>query len=130
MPPPGAVPAPQIPQIAQPAPSKPEPSSENPAAPGSPEQSARPSGIGKTPNYKLIYFDARGICEPIRLLFHYARVPFDDVRISRKQWLALKDSTVYGKVPILEVDGKPLTYCHTIARYLARQFGGLKREQK
>jgi hypothetical protein len=69
-------------------------------------------------NYKLIYFDARGICEPIRLLFHYAHVPFDDVRISRKQWLALKDSnykfynykiifsikgTVYGKVPILEV---------------------------
>jgi len=43
-------------------------------------------------NYKLIYFDARGICEPIRLLFHYAHVPFDDVRISRKQWLALKDS--------------------------------------
>jgi hypothetical protein len=26
-------------------------------------------------------------------------------------------------VPILEVDGKPLTYCHTIARYLAKKFG-------
>uniref|UniRef100_A0A914IFS7 glutathione transferase n=1 Tax=Globodera rostochiensis TaxID=31243 RepID=A0A914IFS7_GLORO len=83
-----------------------------------------PIGVGgKLPNFKLIYFDARGICEPIRLIFHYAKVPFDDVRISRKQWLALKDSTVYGKVPILEVDGKPLTYCHTIARYLARSFG-------
>jgi len=65
----------------------------------------------------------RGICEPIRLLFHYAKVSFEDARISRKQWLALKDSTVYGKVPILEVDGKPLTYCHTISRYLARTFG-------
>ncbi|KAL3102479.1 hypothetical protein niasHS_001221 [Heterodera schachtii] len=83
-----------------------------------------PIGVGgKLPNFKLIYFDARGICEPIRLIFHYSKVPFDDVRISRKQWLALKDSTVYGKVPILEVDGKPLTYCHTIARYLARSFG-------
>nr|CAD2141613.1 unnamed protein product [Meloidogyne enterolobii] len=118
MPPPGVIPPPQIP-----------PQSPSPSGPQAPPQlpsidsAARPSGLYKMTNYKLIYFDARGICEPIRLLFHYAHVPFDDVRISRKQWLALKDSTVYGKVPILEVDGKPLTYCHTIARYLARQFG-------
>uniref|UniRef100_A0A1I8B3Y8 glutathione transferase n=1 Tax=Meloidogyne hapla TaxID=6305 RepID=A0A1I8B3Y8_MELHA len=134
MPPPGVVPPPQIPQ--SPSPSGPQ---VPPPPPPSIESVARPSGLYKMTNYKLIYFDARGICEPIRLLFHYAHVPFDDVRISRKQWLALKDSkeflgkkfrniliikgTVYGKVPILEVDGKPLTYCHTIARYLARQFG-------
>ena len=24
---------------------------------------------------------------------------------------------------LIQVDGTPLTYCHTIARYLARQFG-------
>uniref|UniRef100_A0A914LSU1 glutathione transferase n=1 Tax=Meloidogyne incognita TaxID=6306 RepID=A0A914LSU1_MELIC len=142
MPPPGIIPPPQIP------PQSPSPSGPQAPSPPSPsiESAARPSGLYKMTNYKLIYFDARGICEPIRLLFHYAHVPFDDVRISRKQWLALKDSTVYGKVPILErigwvitindqalcpnfkqgsntVDGKPLTYCHTIARYLARQFG-------
>uniref|UniRef100_A0A915N086 glutathione transferase n=1 Tax=Meloidogyne javanica TaxID=6303 RepID=A0A915N086_MELJA len=119
MPPPGIIPPPQIP------PQSPSPSGPQAPSPQLPsiESAARPSGLYKMTNYKLIYFDARGICEPIRLLFHYAHVPFDDVRISRKQWLALKDSTVYGKVPILEVDGKPLTYCHTIARYLARQFG-------
>jgi hypothetical protein len=44
------------------------------------------------PKYKLIYFDTRGICEPIRMLFHYAKVPFDDLRISRRKWLAMKDS--------------------------------------
>jgi hypothetical protein len=48
---------------------------------------------GKVPNYKLIYFDSRGICEPIRLLLHYAKVPFDDFRISRRQWLAMKDNS-------------------------------------
>nr|CAD2147624.1 unnamed protein product [Meloidogyne enterolobii] len=117
MPPPGVIPPPQIP------PQSPSPSGPQAPSPPSIDSAARPSGLYKMTNYKLIYFDARGICEPIRLLFHYAHVPFDDVRISRKQWLALKDSTVYGKVPILEVDGKPLTYCHTIARYLARQFG-------
>ncbi|KAI1711871.1 putative glutathione S-transferase 6 [Ditylenchus destructor] len=108
--PPAPMPAPQLPPPppAIPAPSLPIPTTPPPI----PKQ-----------NYKLIYFDARGICEPIRLLFHYTKIPFEDARISRKQWLALKDSTVYGKVPILEVDGKPLTYCHTISRYLARTFG-------
>jgi hypothetical protein len=53
-------------------------------------EAARPGMLaanGTVSNYKLIYFDARGICEPIRMLFHYAKVPFDDFRISRKQWL-------------------------------------------
>ncbi|CAD5213123.1 unnamed protein product [Bursaphelenchus okinawaensis] len=74
------------------------------------------------PKYKLIYFDARGICESIRLLFRYANQTFVDERISKKKWLAIKDTTFYGKIPILEVDGKPLAQCYAISRYLAKQF--------
>lgn len=44
------------------------------------------------PHYKLIYFDARGLCEAIRIIFHYANETFEDRRITRKEWLAMKDS--------------------------------------
>uniref|UniRef100_A0A915CXE7 glutathione transferase n=1 Tax=Ditylenchus dipsaci TaxID=166011 RepID=A0A915CXE7_9BILA len=121
-----STPAP-MPAAPMPAPPPPPPSMPAPTLPP-PTTLALTTTTTKPPkqNYKLIYFDARGICEPIRLLFHYAKTEFEDARITRKQWLALKDSTIYGKVPILEVNGKPLTYCHTISRFLARTFGKLK----
>ncbi|KAI6232875.1 putative glutathione S-transferase 6 [Aphelenchoides fujianensis] len=84
---------------------------------------SEPAVDSNKPHFKLIYFDARGICESIRLIFRYANQSFVDERISKKQWLAMKDSTFYGKLPILEVDGRPLAQCYTISRYLAKQFG-------
>jgi prostaglandin-H2 D-isomerase / glutathione transferase len=57
---------------------------------------------------KLIYFDApvsRG--EECRLALHVAGVDFEDVRLSRDAWLALKPSTPYGGVPVLEMPGHP-----------------------
>ncbi|CAD5217678.1 unnamed protein product [Bursaphelenchus xylophilus] len=89
----------------------------------SPENEVTDFETEPKPKYKLIYFDARGICESIRLLFRYANESFVDERITKKKWLAIKDSTFYGKIPILEVDGKPLAQCYAISRYLARQFG-------
>ncbi|KAI6219713.1 hypothetical protein M3Y95_01096000 [Aphelenchoides besseyi] len=71
----------------------------------------------------FLHFDAKGVCESIRLMFHFANQSFEDHRITKKQWLAMKDSTFYGKIPILEVDGKPLAQCYAISRYLAKQFG-------
>ncbi|KAI6224456.1 hypothetical protein M3Y99_01393900 [Aphelenchoides fujianensis] len=84
---------------------------------------SEPAVDSNKPHFKLIYFDARGICESIRLIFRYVNQSFVDERISKKQWLAMKDSTFYGKLPILEVDGRPLAQCYTISRYLAKQFG-------
>lgn len=31
--------------------------------------------------YKLTYFNARGLCEPIRFIFAYAKVNFEDFRV-------------------------------------------------
>ncbi|GMS86627.1 hypothetical protein PENTCL1PPCAC_8802, partial [Pristionchus entomophagus] len=71
---------------------------------------------------KLIYFDLRGRAESIRQVFAHAGVAFDDVRISRAEWLALKPHTPYGQLPVLEVDGRPIGQSSAILRFLGKQF--------
>ncbi|XP_046392664.1 glutathione S-transferase-like [Ischnura elegans] len=74
------------------------------------------------PKYKLIYFDTEGLGEPIRFLFAYAGVPYEDFRFKREDWPKHKDSAPFGKVPLLEVDGKTVHQSVAICRYLANQF--------
>ena len=60
------------------------------------------------PKPKLTYFDApasRG--EECRLAFHVAGVEFEDHRIPRADWPALKPTTPFGSVPVLEMPGHP-----------------------
>ncbi|GMT24655.1 hypothetical protein PFISCL1PPCAC_15952 [Pristionchus fissidentatus] len=75
------------------------------------------------PSYKLTYFDGRARGEVARQIFHLADVPFEDVRVSMADWPALKASTPFGQVPLLEVDGQPIPQSYAIFRYLAKQFG-------
>ncbi|CAD5220212.1 unnamed protein product [Bursaphelenchus okinawaensis] len=77
---------------------------------------------GKKPHYKLYYFDARNIAEPIRQVFTYAKVEFDDVRVTQEEWPELKERMPYGKVPVLEVDGKQLTESSAILWYVAEKY--------
>ncbi|KAK3588267.1 hypothetical protein CHS0354_022114 [Potamilus streckersoni] len=75
------------------------------------------------PKYKLMYFDGRGRAEISRLLFHVAGVEFEDKRVKREDWPALKEKLPQKQMPVLEIDGKTM-YCQSmaIARYLAREF--------
>jgi glutathione S-transferase len=75
------------------------------------------------PNYKLVYFDFRGKGEPLRWIFAYAGVKFDDHRINYQDWPSLKASLPFPLLPYLEVDGKLLPQSGAIARYLAKQYG-------
>ncbi|XP_011702073.1 PREDICTED: glutathione S-transferase-like [Wasmannia auropunctata] len=75
------------------------------------------------PSYKLIYFPVAALGEPIRFLFSYAGIEFVDERFDRKDWPKLKDTMPFGKVPVLEVDGKRIGQSAAICRYLAKQCG-------
>ena len=74
---------------------------------------------------KLTYFDAavsRG--EECRLALHCAGVDFDDNRLARDAWLALKPTTPFGSVPIFELPGRPtLAQSNAILVYVGREHG-------
>jgi len=73
---------------------------------------------------RLTYFDApasRG--EECRLALHLAGVPFEDVRIKRDAWAALKPTTPYGSMPLLDLPGKPtLAHSNAILGYIGRTY--------
>jgi glutathione S-transferase len=76
------------------------------------------------PSIVLIYFDfdgSRG--EAARLAMHIAGIPFEDRRIARKDWPALRDGTPYRELPVLEVDGKAIAQSNTINRYVGKLAG-------
>ncbi|XP_008475192.1 glutathione S-transferase isoform X1 [Diaphorina citri] len=75
------------------------------------------------PTYKLIYFPVKALAEPIRFLLSYMEQDFEDYRFEREQWPEIKPKMPFGKVPVLEVDGKQLHQSAAICRYLAKQCG-------
>jgi glutathione S-transferase len=74
---------------------------------------------------RLTYFDApvsRG--EECRLALHVAGVDFEDVRLKRDEWIALKPTTPFGSVPVLEMPGQPpLAQSNAILVLLGRLHG-------
>ncbi len=74
---------------------------------------------------KLTYFDmpaSRG--EECRLALWAAGVDFEDVRIKRDQWLAMKPNTPFGGLPVFEVEGQPpLGQSNAILVLIGREHG-------
>jgi glutathione S-transferase len=74
---------------------------------------------------KLTYFDApvsRG--EECRLALHLAGVDFEDVRIKGEQWPAIKPTTPFGSMPVLDMPGRPpLGHSNAILVLIGRQHG-------
>jgi len=76
------------------------------------------------PGDKLTYFNARGRAEIIRYIYAQAGVDYEDIRLEKEQWAAIKATSgaPFGQLPMLETDGIKLAQSNTIARYLARKY--------
>jgi glutathione S-transferase len=75
------------------------------------------------PEYKVFYFNVKALGEPLRFLLSYGNIPFEDIRITREEWPALKPSMPMGQMPVLEVDGKRAHQSLAMSRFLAKQVG-------
>jgi len=76
------------------------------------------------PRLVLTYFDfdgSRG--EVARLAMHAGGVSFEDRRIARRDWAALRDTMPFQAMPVLAVDGKVIAQSNTINRYVGKLAG-------
>ena len=78
---------------------------------------------------RLTYFDApmsRG--EECRLALQLAGVDFEDHRIRREDWPAMKETTPYGALPVLDLPGHPpLAQTNAILVLIGRRQGWFMR---
>jgi glutathione S-transferase len=77
---------------------------------------------GETPKFKLTYFNFRWNAEPIRYIMKYVEEDFEDKRFEMDEWEKVKTEFPYGKLPVLEWEGKKLSQSFAIARFLAQHF--------
>ncbi|CAG7724966.1 unnamed protein product [Allacma fusca] len=75
------------------------------------------------PQYKLTYFNARGLAEPVRLLLAHANIELEDVRVDGSGWAQIKSDSPWGKLPLLEEGGFKLSQSLAILKYLASKYG-------
>lgn len=76
------------------------------------------------PKLKLSYFDFHGgRGETARLAFSIGGIEFEDDRIPFKEWPSRKADTIYGTIPVLEVDGQRVAQCNGINRYAGKLAG-------
>lgn len=62
-----------------------------PPTEGAPEVEAPPAEPVKN-TYTLFYFNVKALAEPLRYLFAYGNLEYEDVRVTRDEWPALKPS--------------------------------------
>ena len=72
---------------------------------------------------RLIYFDFAGSRgEECRIALHLAGIDFEDVRVKRGDWPAMKADMPFGRLPVLEIPGEvPLAHSNAILVFVGRQ---------
>ena len=79
---------------------------------------------------RFTYFDTpRSRGEECRLALWIAGVDFEDRRLPRDQWPALKPTTPFGSLPIFEIEGKPaVSQSNAILAHIGRRYGLLPKD--
>lgn len=74
------------------------------------------------PTLKLTYFDTAGRAEPLRIALRMGGVAFEDHRLGFADFRAAQAAGAFplSQVPVLEVDGAPITQTGAMLRYAAR----------
>ena len=76
------------------------------------------------PQLKLSYFDFHGgRAEPTRLAMHIGGIAFEDHRLSYPEFAEFRNTTPFGQLPTLEVDGVMVTQSDAMTRYVGKLSG-------
>ena len=76
------------------------------------------------PQLKLSYFDTHGgRGEPVRLALVIGGVAFEDHRFSFGQFAGIRETTPFGQVPVMYVDGVQVTQSDSLLRYAGKLAG-------
>ncbi|TQV87025.1 glutathione S-transferase [Aliikangiella coralliicola] len=72
--------------------------------------------------FKLTYFDIDGgRAEPARLAMHIGGIDFEDYRFTFDRFNEVVSTTPLKQVPTFAIDGKQITQCNAILRYLGKK---------
>ncbi|KAL3985453.1 Glutathione S-transferase C-terminal domain family protein [Acanthocheilonema viteae] len=76
------------------------------------------------PKFKLYNSNEQRNGKLAKLIFQIANVPYENISIDREeQWNAIRNETLPGTLPILEIDDVKLSGQTAICRHLAWRFG-------
>jgi glutathione S-transferase len=79
---------------------------------------------------KLTYFAIEGAAEKVRLAFTLGGIEFEDERVGREQWQAMKSKSKYGQMPMMTIGGgEPIAQSGGMLRY-AGNLAGLNPPEK
>lgn len=74
--------------------------------------------------FKLTYFDIDGgRGEPIRLALHIGGIEFEDLRLTFSEFGEARQSFRFRALPVLEIDGQPVTQSTSLARFVGKKVG-------
>ena len=72
----------------------------------------------------LTYFDiAGGRAEPARLAMQIGNISFKDIRFPFAQFAQVRKNTPLSQVPVLTIDGRQVTQCNSINRFVGKLAG-------